>query len=157
MSNWKTKIIEFVAKLWNIEVQIKPKKLDFSELHSLMVTYDVSQSLDNLLCFYEANNHKSFEKEALLLCVRLQESNKLEEQYYQYKKSIEKSNNKKAKLILGLKILKKDIDTYENYHWGTILKSLVDCELIEEEKAINIYAKIKDIYNKNNETEVINE
>lgn len=146
MTNWKIKALEFVAKLWNLEVQIKAKSLKDVELHNMLVTYDVEHSLYRLLEYFKTNKETELQRELATLCYNLELSIDKEIEYYQYRQNVFKSDNKKLKLIEILKGIEHGkADCIYSSYWDGILRVLTDCGLIEENVAKDLCEKIEEI------------
>lgn len=146
MSSWKIKALEFVAKLWNLEIQIKPKQFKDVELHNMLVTYDVQYSLYSLLNYFKENKETELQRELATLCHNLELSFDKEKEYYQYRRNVFESDNKKLKLIEVLKGIEhgKADCIYASY-WVDLLYMLSNVGIIEEKTAKRIYKKIDDI------------
>lgn len=140
------KMLELVAKLWNLEVQIKPKTLKVVELHNMLVTYDVEYSLFNLLKYFKEKKETELQRELAILCHNLELSFDLENEYYQYRQDVLKSDNKKLKLIEVLKGIEHGkADCIYHSYWESLLMILVSCDVIDKKLAYEISDKIGDI------------
>ena len=147
MKNWKAKLIKFLAKSENMEIQITPKKLKNIDLQSCLFTFEVLNSLRNLEYYYEEKKENELQREIATLYHNLKESQELSIEYSIYQRKVFDSENKKLKLIEILKIIEhgKADCIYESY-WLDLLNMLVSVGVLEEPTKEDIFNKILDIF-----------
>lgn len=146
MSNFKMQLLEFVAKLCNLEVNIKPRQLKDIKLRNMLVTYEVEHSLYRLLEYFKKNKKIELQMELTTLCQNLELSFDKGNEYRRYRREVFKSDNKKLKLIEILKGIEhgKTDYIYHSYY-GEILYCLADCGVIDKCLGETLYDKIGNI------------
>lgn len=147
MENWKIKVLEFVSKLFDLEIQIKPKLIKNFDLCNMLVTDDVVGSIYDVLEYFKEKKETELQREIGILCKNLELSFNIKNDYYQYRKNVFKSDNKKLKMIEILKGIehgKADI-IYEDY-WHHLIYMLIDCKIIDKQTAKKIHNNIHNVF-----------
>lgn len=142
----KRKVLQRIADIFNIQIEIIRPKSELPELVTFIMTQDLKYSIYNLYIHNESNKEVELQREFGKFLHLLGESFKAASEYSDYRHEVLQSDNKKLKLIEGLKGIELGkADCIYHSYWESLLMILVSCDVIDKKLAYEISDKIGDI------------